>query len=874
MYACMYVCMQRAAEDVRSCTAAILTTLRTTQHCIACCCWTLIRTTLSVEGIPRCSIAPQRLPNSSTHPVSPSLPVCSSPPPLSLPSRTMNRLVVDEDSVGAILTASLSALLKSSSRKHKDARVELESALKRLSEEEALISAGGMRVRDEGRADSYFLPLYLAIETGQSKMAATALDAISRLFAGGYLLGQGKASATLFPSKPHTSVNSDGRLLVNVIADSLCECAAVRDSAVQLGVIKAVLTGVSSVHAPLHDQALLVSVVALYTVYLQPADDTCKVTAKACLTQLHQLVCARMEHYGQLVRQLEATYTSYVLRQRQKRNGTASDGAMNGAAGGAATSGIANATSAAATSGTKARGRCGVCCVCGAPAEYWCSQTKNPVCSVACKLANLDQCDPSMSSNQQQRAAHSKLLLAYQRDSYLLLRSLLKLAYKPLPVQPDAVALESKILSLQLLLSILNHAGPVFRTCSPFILAVKDELVKCITRNSAAGAAEPIFSLSSSLFVALISHFKPHLHAVIGPLLDSIYLPYITSTTATFEQRHIALTVVGKICADPATLVELFLNYDCDMASLNTFQKIAAILEKASHAQPQDANSGAAAKEEEKQIREVALRALVSCMKVLVHWTSRRAAIKQAEADANTNNVALSNPTSASSASVEEKKDESDDETPRADGSTASSPISPSSAVDDRSMTASPLPSAASSSLDKFQLQRQQKIRFDNGIFKFNSKPKSGIKYLQEHALVGTTAEAVAHFFHSHSGLDKTAIGEYMGDEAAFNKQVMYAYVEQMEFAGMAFDEGIRHFVAGFRLPGEAQKIDRMMEKFAEQYHKHNPGVFSTADTAYVLAYSVILLNSDAHNPQVKKRMTKEEFFKNCRSATQSTQYQ
>ena len=31
------------------------------------------------------------------------------------------------------------------------------------------------------------------------------------------------------------------------------------------------------------------------------------------------------------------------------------------------------------------------------------------------------------------------------------------------------------------------------------------------------------------------------------------------------------------------------------------------------------------------------------------------------------------------------------------------------------------------------------------------------------------------------------------------------------------------------------------------------------------LAYSVILLNTDAHNPQVKKRMTKADFIKNNR---------
>jgi Sec7-like guanine-nucleotide exchange factor len=41
------------------------------------------------------------------------------------------------------------------------------------------------------------------------------------------------------------------------------------------------------------------------------------------------------------------------------------------------------------------------------------------------------------------------------------------------------------------------------------------------------------------------------------------------------------------------------------------------------------------------------------------------------------------------------------------------------------------------------------------------------------------------------------------------------------------------------------------MEKFAERYCKSNPGSFKSADVAYVLAYSVIMLNTDAHNPQV-----------------------
>lgn len=79
----------------------------------------------------------------------------------------------------------------------------------------------------------------------------------------------------------------------------------------------------------------------------------------------------------------------------------------------------------------------------------------------------------------------------------------------------------------------------------------------------------------------------------------------------------------------------------------------------------------------------------------------------------------------------------------------------------------------------------------------------------------------------------------------------MHAYVDELSFKGLIFDDAIRRFLSGFRLPGEAQKIDRLMEKFAERYCKDNPGTFKNADTAYVLAYAVIMLNTDAHNPMV-----------------------
>ncbi len=108
-------------------------------------------------------------------------------------------------------------------------------------------------------------------------------------------------------------------------------------------------------------------------------------------------------------------------------------------------------------------------------------------------------------------------------------------------------------------------------------------------------------------------------------------------------------------------------------------------------------------------------------------------------------------------------------------------------------------------------------------------------------------------------------MGEYLGSEKEFQRKTMHCYVEAIDFTGQSFDEAIRHFVSHFRLPREAQQIDRLLEKFAQQYCEKNPSVFASADTAFILAFSIIMLNTDAHNSQVKRKMTKDAFLKNNR---------
>lgn len=70
-----------------------------------------------------------------------------------------------------------------------------------------------------------------------------------------------------------------------------------------------------------------------------------------------------------------------------------------------------------------------------------------------------------------------------------------------------------------------------------------------------------------------------------------------------------------------------------------------------------------------------------------------------------------------------------------------------------------------------------------------------------------------------------------------------------------------RQFLWSFRLPGEAQKIDRMMECFAQRYCQLNPDIFTNEDCCYVLSFAIIMLNTSLHNPSVKEKPTVEQFI-------------
>ncbi|OLL26225.1 hypothetical protein NEOLI_002582 [Neolecta irregularis DAH-3] len=177
--------------------------------------------------------------------------------------------------------------------------------------------------------------------------------------------------------------------------------------------------------------------------------------------------------------------------------------------------------------------------------------------------------------------------------------------------------------------------------------------------------------------------------------------------------------------------------------------------------------------------------------------------------------------------------------------------------------------------LEALLSQRDRKQIIIKAALKFNENYKAAIPFLQEHGLVDDAASppSMAKFLHENSRLNKSLVGEYLGKPA--NIEVLERFIKLFSFKGKRIDEALRRLLETFRLPGEAQQIDRIVDKFAAWYYESQEGetVIRSSSAAYVLTFATVMLNTDQHNPQVKKKMEFSDFAKNVRGVNDNEDF-
>ncbi|XP_071450488.1 IQ motif and SEC7 domain-containing protein 1-like isoform X2 [Hetaerina americana] len=164
-----------------------------------------------------------------------------------------------------------------------------------------------------------------------------------------------------------------------------------------------------------------------------------------------------------------------------------------------------------------------------------------------------------------------------------------------------------------------------------------------------------------------------------------------------------------------------------------------------------------------------------------------------------------------------------------------------------------------------------RKRQYRVGLNLFNKKPERGVTYLIRRGFLESSPQIVAKFLISRKGLSKQMIGEYLGNlQNPFNMAVLDAFSQELDLSGMQVDVALRKFQTHFRMPGEAQKIERLMEVYGQRYCQCNQDVvgrFRSPDTVFVLAFAIIMLNTDLHTPNLKpdRRMKVDDFVRNLR---------
>lgn len=699
---------------------------------------------------------------------------------------------------GWLLGPSLDKIIKNAAwRKHSHIVTACKSALDKLETlSDDLSSATPLYgVSSLSDAESLILPLILAIDSSSSKVVEPALDCSYRLF-----------SLRLIRCEIDTSEQPPS--LIFRLIDSICKCGSLGEEVVELAILKTLLSAVRSSTVFIRADCLNQIVKTCYNIYLGGVNGTNQICAKSVLAQMMAIIFARVEGDSLLVSFKTVSVTELLeFNDRNLNEGSSIQFVQN----------LINEV------------------VFTNVVEV--SQNANPLPELQdAKSATANEKADSSDAESAEKgdlSSYSKI----RDDGVMVFKNLCKLSMKfSSQEQPDdQILLRGKMLSLELLKVIMENGGPIWRTNERFLNVIKQFLCLSLLKNSALSVMS-VFQLLCSIFQSLLSKYRSVLKSEIGIFFPMLILRVLENVLQpSFIQKMTILNLLDKISEDSQIMIDIFVNYDCDVDSPNIFERTVNGLLKTALGPPPGSTT-TLSPVHDLTFRFESVKCLVIIIKSMGVWMDQQLRIGEFGVRNTSDNDSV----------VESNTSLGGDE----------------GSLPDFELHQEAISEHSTATLEQ---RRAYKLELQKGISLFNRKPSKGIEFLISNKKIDGTPEAVALFLKNTSGLNETVIGDYLGERDDFSLKVMHAYVDSFNFDGMDFGEAIRFFLRGFRLPGEAQKIDRIMEKFAERYCKCNPNSFTSADTAYVLAYSVIMLNTDAHNSMVKDKMSKADFIRNNR---------
>ncbi|KAF5861375.1 guanine nucleotide exchange protein for ADP-robosylation factor [Aspergillus alliaceus] len=768
--------------------------------------------------------------------------------------------------------------------------------------EDAVKSALANVKQSDGRPidpEAIFRPLLLATKTLSIPLQVTALDCIGKLITYSYFAFPTAQDGTISQPEPA----QDQPPLIERAIDAICECFENEATPVEVQqqILKSLLAAVLNDKIVVHGAGLLKAVRQIYNIFIYSKSNQNQQIAQGSLTQMVSTVFDRVR--------VRLELKELRIREGEKAQGTSSDTvtldppetpqandedhSSDVASANVPDQPVAKEPTEKLTLQSFESNKDITSLNDNAPTTVTRAKARQtPARSSSGTLGEEREDGEGLDDDEDE---------IYVKDAFLVFRALCKLSHKILShdQQQDLKSqnMRSKLLSLHHIHYLINNHVAVFTSplltikqgsnssdAMTLLQAVRPHLCLSLSRNGSSSVPR-VFEVCCEIFWLMLKYMRVMMKKELEVFLKEIYLAILEKRNSPAFQKQYFMEILERLAGDPRALVELYLNYDCDRTALeNIFQNIieqlsryASVPVSTTVAQqhqfqehhikisrlgnewhqrgtlpPTLATANVANIQQpglqgvppEYMLKHQAVESLVEILQSLDNWASQRIA------DQTATNI-------SSQKSIDNSRESLDTNagvflsSPRVDGTDGSTGRSTPVVEDDP---------------NQMEKVKQRKIALMNAVQQFNFKPKRGIKLFIQEGFIKSDPADIASLLYRNDRLDKAMVGEYLGEGDAENIAIMHAFVDLMDFAKRRFVDALRGFLQNFRLPGEAQKIDRFMLKFAERYTSQNPNAFANADTAYVLAYSVILLNTDLHSTKMKgRRMSKEEFIKNNR---------
>lgn len=445
--------------------------------------------------------------------------------------------------------------------------------------------------------------------------------------------------------------------------------------------------------------------------------------------------------------------------------------------------------------------------------------------------------DPRRALMRERRAAEWQKMTIPERDAVIVISAMCRIAGRELKSASAEPYLQNgKLLALEVLVGMMTHPSHDWSQARhEFTSQLRQPLCLALLRNC-IGPSDDGVNGSARILGAIVSssRLREGLKSEIGALYPMIFLrPLESDKPDSAVQAMAALRGLSSLASSPQILADIFVNFDCNLQAANLFERSVKALSKAACIP----GIASLSSKDALHARQIAIKSLIDTVKSLDTWAGPLKAID------------LINHENSKQMETQHYEDGSD-----LTSSTNHKNLSDCSKALHQEI------------LDRLHSDKALKENLVDGMAIFNKDPIEGLAALQSFDILRNDPTSIVEFLREHKNhLDPAAVGELFGHHDEKSIKVMHHFIDtEASFEGLTLDMALRRLLLCFRLPGEAQKIDRIVEKFAQKYCQDNPEAFPAADAAYLLAFAIIMLNTDAHNPMADARISEEDFVTMC----------